>query len=314
MDKIFINTNIFLDMYRSNFEKSPAIIMTFLYDNKNYLITTEQSINEFDCNRYSILKKQLDTFQNNTNIGKDSTSFLRSLTSYKNYKNSIEEFNKQRKSVIDEIQEKINSLENDEIFNKFKGLCNNDNTIKSSNKIIDSAYKRKISGNPPTSDKYTCGDEIIWESLLSYGIENHNNLIIVSNDKTFTDNEEFLIQEYKNKTNGTLTICSNISTAYHNIGIEISNEAKEAEENLTWTDIIIAALSNLGGEAALTDIYKEASNILYYHNCSTKMKNNAKESTIRGILQRFSSDSNSYNGKMDLFHQISDGIWSLRDI
>ena len=47
MTKIFIDTNIFLDMYRANIQKDIKTIMQFLYQNKKYFITTEQSINEF---------------------------------------------------------------------------------------------------------------------------------------------------------------------------------------------------------------------------------------------------------------------------
>ena len=183
----------------------------------------------------------------------------------------------------------------------------------SSSEIIDSASRRKLAGNPPTSDKYTCGDEIIWESLLSYEIEHKEDLIVVSKDKTFTNNSEFLCGEYTSKTGKVLTIRQDIIEAYRLVGVELPREIEQAEENLKWTDVIITALTNLGGEATLTEIYNEASDILYYNDCQSKMKNKAKESTIRGILQRFSSDiPSAYNGRKDLFHQISEGVWALR--
>ena len=43
-----------------------------------------------------------------------------------------------------------------------------------------------------------------------------------------------------------------------------------------------------------------------------KMESKAKEPTVRGV-QRFSSDiSTAYNGKRDLFRQIPEGVWALR--
>lgn len=68
MTKIFIDTNIFLDMYRANIQKDIKTIMQFLYQNKKYFITTEQSINEFLRNRRKVLNEALDDFKKKTNI------------------------------------------------------------------------------------------------------------------------------------------------------------------------------------------------------------------------------------------------------
>ena len=108
-------------------------------------------------------------------------------------------------------------------------------------------------------------------------------------------------------------LCNNISDAYRLVVITLSNDVIRAEENFTWTDIIVTALTNLGGKAILSDIYNEANDILYYNDCYSTLQNKAKESTIRGILQHFSSDfPTAYNGSKDLFHQVSDGVWALR--
>lgn len=300
-------------MYRTNLPKDIKTIMQFLYHNKKYFITTEQSINEFTRNRNKILSDTLTRFKERTNIDKGSSTFLRSLTSFKKYDDSLKKFLGQKNCIIEEIQEKISNPQKDDIFTNFKKLCIIKNTIPLSNEIIDSANRRKIAGNPPTSDKFTCGDEIIWESLLSYEIEHKENLIFVSKDKTFVNNKEFLCEEYNSKTGKILTVCQDVIEAYRIVGVELTGEIEQAEENLKWTDVIITALTNLGGEATLTDIYNEANDILYDNNCKTKMMNKAKESTIRGILQRFSSDIPSvYNGKKDLFRQISEGVWALR--
>ena len=313
MTKIFIDTNIFLDMYRANIQKDIKTIMQFLYQNKKYFITTEQSINEFLRNRRKVLNEALDDFKKKTNIDNGTTTFLRSLASFKKYDDSLKKFQEQKKNITEEIKDKIENPQNDDVFSKFKKLCKADNVILLSDEIIDSAIRRKFAGNPPMSNKNTCCDEIIWESLLSYETEQKEDLIIVSNDGTFSDDGEFLCNEYKTKTGKDLTVCKGIIEAYRIVGVKPSKKTEQAEENLKWTDIIITALTNLGGEAALTDIYNEASDILYYNDCRSKMQNKAKESTIRGVLQRFSSDCPSvYNGKKDLFCQISEGVWALR--
>lgn len=120
--KIFIDTNIFLDMYRSNLPKDIKTIMQFLYQNKEYFITTEQSINEFTRNRHRILNETLDSFKNQTNIDKGASTFLRSLASFKKYDDSLKKFREQRNYIIEEIQDKIDNPQKDDIFSKFKKL------------------------------------------------------------------------------------------------------------------------------------------------------------------------------------------------
>lgn len=313
MTKIFIDTNIFLDMYRANLQSDISTLLGFIFKNKKYFITTEQSINEFTRNRRSILEQALESFKKTSRVDKSFPSFLRSLSNFKNYEETLSKYSIQRQAMIDEIQDKIDDVDKDMIYTKFMKLCNPNCIISTTKEIIDLVNHRKLSGNPPTSDKYTCGDEIIWESLLYYETERKEDLIIVSNDKTFAKNREFLVTEYKRKIEKKLMLCNNISDAYRLVGVTLSNDIIRAEENFTWTDIIVTALTNLGGEATLSEIYNEANDILYYNDCYSKLQNKAKESTIRGILQRFSSDFlNSYNGSKDLFHQISDGVWALR--
>ena len=313
MTKIFIDTNIFLDMYRANLQSDISTLLGFIFKNKKYFITTEQSINEFTRNRRSILEQALESFKKTSRVDRSFPSFLRSLSNFKNYEETLSKYSIQRQAMIDEIQDKIDDVDKDMIYTKFMKLCNPNCIISTTKEIIDLANRRKLSGNPPTSDKYTCGDEIIWESLLYYETERKEDLIIVSNDKTFAKNREFLVTEYKRKIEKKLMLCNNISDAYRLVGVTLSNDIIRAEENFTWTDIIVTALTNLGGEATLSEIYNEANDILYYNDCYSKLQNKAKESTIRGVLQRFSSDFlNSYNGSKDLFHQISDGVWALR--
>ena len=313
MTKIFIDTNIFLDMYRANLQSDISTLLGFIFKNKKYFITTEQSINEFTRNRRSILEQALESFKKTSRVDRSFPSFLRSLSNFKNYEETLSKYSIQRQAMIDEIQDKIDDVDKDMIYTKFMKLCNPNCIISTTKEIIDLANHRKLSGNPPTSDKYSCGDEIIWESLLYYETERKEDLIIVSNDKTFAKNREFLVTEYKRKIEKKLMLCNNISDAYRLVGVTLSNDIIRAEENFTWTDIIVTALTNLGGEATLSEIYNEANDILYYNDCYSKLQNKAKESTIRGILQRFSSDFlNSYNGSKDLFHQISDGVWALR--
>ena len=309
---IYIDTNIFLEMYRANLKKDIVTIMNFIFQNKKHFVITEQTKNEFLRNRMGVLNSTLAEFLNQTSISYGASSFLRSLSSFKSYKESLQKLESAKNSVKNEIETITNNPEKDQVYKKFMHLCF-PSIIKTTDAIVDSAHRRKLMGNPPTSDKYTCGDEIIWESLLSYERQKKNDLIIVTKDKTFSDNILFLSDEYFENTGKRLTVFDDLIRAYKSIGIECKNNVEQAADNLRWTDIIITALVNLGGQASLKEIYDEANDILLFRNCQSKLLNKAKESTIRGILQRFSSDTPTvYNGSKDLFHQVSDGIWALR--
>lgn len=77
-----------------------------------------------------------------------------------------------------------------------------------------------------------------------------------------------------------------------------------------WREDIEKALNNLGGQAHLSDIYCEIEKIRE-GKLSQKW-----HSVVRGEIERFSSDSKVYNGKLDFFYSVEgkgNGIWGLRN-
>lgn len=78
----------------------------------------------------------------------------------------------------------------------------------------------------------------------------------------------------------------------------------------TWKEDIITVINNLGGQAHLSEIYAEIEK-LRKDNLTQSWK-----SVLRGTIERYSSDSEVYNGKVeDLFYTVEgkgNGIWGLR--
>jgi hypothetical protein len=77
----------------------------------------------------------------------------------------------------------------------------------------------------------------------------------------------------------------------------------------TWIDDISTSLSNLGGVARLTDIYSEVKKV------RPGPHPKSIEATIRGAIERNSSDSAAHVGGRDLFFSVKglgSGIWGLR--
>jgi len=77
----------------------------------------------------------------------------------------------------------------------------------------------------------------------------------------------------------------------------------------SWVDEIALAIENLGGIASLADIYEEVRRIRPLpHPVNLG-------ASIRGAIERNSSDSAAFSGKDDIFfsvHGIGGGVWGLR--
>lgn len=305
--KIFIDTNIFLGLYNSNDSGNVKAFMRTLFKNKKILITTEQSVNEYLRNRTRIINDFKNTFIDPA-ATTHTSSFVSSFPEYKDYLRCVKELKSCRKKVIGKIDTILSDTTQDYIYESFVKLWKVSNTISTTDEYIDLARKRKTLGNPPGGDKYSSGDEVIWETLIN---TLKCNLIVVSKDRTYTQNKEFLQLEYHTKTGCELIICNTVCVAFSMLGIDMDQSAMEAEDNIRWVDIIIQALEQLGGKATLAEIYEECKDLVALFHLD-KLNNATIDSTIRRTIYQHSSDVTAYLGKDDVFHRVSSGVWELR--
>lgn len=321
MFKIFIDTNIFLDFYRYNKNDNISNLKDEFKKYFEYFINTKQSYDEFFRNREKTINEFIDTLKSQINPLYDG-NFLSSLNGFEDYYENMKLANKSIKCMIDKCSELIFDFEKDPVYSLYLLFCHN--TYDRTRDIIDRAIKRKYIGNPPTSNKSTCCDEIIWESIL----ENcHDDLIIVTRDKTFNENYNFLKNEYNEKNGKKLLIVELISDAIRLLGDDPSNNLETIEKNIllekevleyevyheksNWVNIVYEALQSLGGVAYLSQIYDKVYDIIE-NDYPEKLTNKDIKATIRGILQRYCSDSTSYNNKADLFKKIKNGVWAIK--
>ena len=323
MYKIFIDTNIFLDFYRVNNRDSLIELSDEIVKYKRYLIGTEQSNDEFFRNRERIINEFIMILNKQINSLYDN-NFISTLDCYREYSDDIKKANASIKKMMDTCKILIDEIDKDPVYKLYLNVTSKMYTR--TELIIDKAIKRKQIGNPPTSTKNTCCDEIIWETLIS---NCKDDLIIVSRDNTFKDNYSFLRNEYNKKTGKKLVVVELISDAIRYNGQIPSEKFEDIENNLivekdfleygmlqeksNWVNIIYNSLLRLGGEATLKELYNEVYRIVET-KYPEKINNNDIEATIRGILQRYCSESTNYNQKFDLFKQIERGRWSIRNI
>lgn len=79
-----------------------------------------------------------------------------------------------------------------------------------------------------------------------------------------------------------------------------------------WLDEIIEAIQELGGHAFYKDIYDK---IIEKDNMDL-IQNKSWKASVRRTIERYSSDSDVYNGKVDIFYSVEGkgkGHWGLRN-
>lgn len=100
-------------------------------------------------------------------------------------------------SKIDSV---LSDPKQDYIYESFIKLWKSSNTLLTTDDNINLAIKRKALGNPPGGDKFSSGDEVIWETLIN---DLKCNLIVVSKDRTYIQNKEFLQYDITKKQDVT---------------------------------------------------------------------------------------------------------------
>jgi len=253
MTKIFIDTNKFLDFYRYEEENEEVLDKLALANN---ILITEQVIEEFNRNRFSEIRRLLENVESKA---KDLNDGLCNLKPVGIFAEKISTLNKNNSKLIQEIKtnfqplkEEINSMLNDDsndvVFNAFNMIINNEQTtiIKDNEKAYNLALKRNRLGGLPRSDnKYlTICDEYFWESLL---LNSKDNIIFVTRDKTYLDNQKILIEEFKKKTGKSIKFMELVSTALKELGADISKEAIEKEQHEQNEILLLDALSDVTG-------------------------------------------------------------------
>lgn len=226
--KLFVDTNIYLDFYRAASDR--LSLFDELKKLGDALIISEQGYKEFQRNRTIELTRLSAEIKRTTSISIYTTAVLQDMVEHKEASN----LQSQVRTIGLQLMKKIGVMlepnpGDDPVLDAYKELIKTSTFIKTKEELIGKAKIRKILGNPPTSpDRHSVCDELLWEELIEFCDE---DLIIVSNDKTFTGNKKILTDEFSSTHPGkNLEIIKNVSDALKILG-EASErlEATEAE-------------------------------------------------------------------------------------
>jgi hypothetical protein len=258
MAKIYTDTNRFVDFYQAALDKID--VFDELQKYKGSLVLTEQTITEFRRNRVSTLNWLVTRFGKSLDVSAPyTTSLLKALPGHRELTELLDKCKKQGRTILEQLRQMIADEKKDPVAQKFLALAADGAVmkLKLTDEAVDKAHRRKLLGNPPSSsDKYSVGDEVIWELLLAKLKE---DLIIVTKDHTFHENLSLLGEEYEQRTGRKLLLVTDkFGEALKTIGqaptkelIEAEKKAKDISEHPEAIPRhVLGGVAHFGGESS----------------------------------------------------------------
>ena len=231
MIRVFIDTNILLGFYQAAADR--LVVFKTLGELRSRIVFTTQTRMEFERNRVVILRRIAKLLTETTKWSPYTTSIIRALPGFDDLTRVRDETQRIAKSMCEALQRAIEEPEHDLVLAEFEKLYGDSTVTKVTitQDLIGRAQTRKLLGNPPTSpDKLTAGDEVAWEALLA---NLHDDLIVVSQDNTFLDNQRLLAAEYEERTGAKLVaVTPRVSEAIKLLGETPPKEIIAADETL----------------------------------------------------------------------------------
>ena len=279
---VFVDTNKYLDAYRSDNELSISLLEKLL-PILPQIITSSQVEMEFEKNRQKVIREALD--QISTNFDKPRIPAF--LSDQKGTTKILNEFNDCKKRVNDLKKKVTNILKNprthDPVFKIsqkiFRGVSpynlGRDKNIR--HEIRELAQKRFQLGYPPRkNDDTSMGDAVNWEWIINCASSAKRNIIIVSRDRDYGEHidgrsylNDWLAKEFEERVpkGKKVVLFQRLSDALKALEITVTEEESEAENRE-----ILNAVSTIAGLGAIlsSDCAHSASEILQNEFKKTK--------------------------------------------
>jgi predicted nucleic acid-binding protein len=200
MSLVYIDTNVFLDFYQASTDR--LTVFEDIVGRSKSVLLTQQTVNEFRRNRVNCLAKLVGQIEKAPNPQLYTTAVVRALPGFQEWDKAKDAAKKAAQEIAKELTSWLTNEESDPVLTAFEKLVVSAKLIDFDDALILRARQRKILGQPPTSpDKHTIGDELIWESLLTW---KEDDLVVVTRDTSFLDNRAILKKEFESKTGKSL--------------------------------------------------------------------------------------------------------------
>jgi hypothetical protein len=228
MALVYIDTNVFLDFYQASTDRL-AVFEDILGRSKNVLLT-QQTVNEFRRNRIARLTVLAENIKKGPHPQLYTTAVVQALPGFQAWVKARDEARNAAQAIANELTSWVTKEESDPVLVAFEKLVSSAKVIGFNETLIERARRRKILGQPPTTpDKHTIGDELIWESLLTW---KEDDLVLVTRDKSFLDNGAILKREFEATTGRSLVeLTGSLASGLKATG-QASEKIEEAEKKL----------------------------------------------------------------------------------
>jgi len=308
MTKLFIDTNIYLDFYRAASDR--LSLFEELKKMRSSLIISEQGYKEFQRNRTVQLTKLSAEIERTTSTSIYTTAVVKDMAEHK----EAIHLQSQIRKIGQELKKKIGVMlepkpGDDPVLDAYEDLIKISPPIPTKENLIAKAEVRKILGNPPTSpDRHSVCDELLWEELIDFC---NDDLIIVSNDKTFTENKKILRDEFSKAHPGkNLEIVKSVSEALTILG-KVSERLEATEAEMVFN---IKQLTSKTADAIMEIAIRKSSPIiltkdqervtLKIRNISLSRENSAKNDLLDAIDELI---------RMKLIKEVGSDIYELTE-
>lgn len=193
---VYVDTNIFLDFYQAATDRVEAF--EEIVARAEHIVLPAQTVDEFKRNRLSCLENLVATLEKTPPPTIYTVAAIRSLPMFKEWESLRDHARKVTNALIKEVQKWIDDPTTDPVLQSFEQLTRKAMRVPTTDDLVRLAQRRKLLGQPPTTpNKHTIGDELIWESLLSFL---RDDLVLVTRDKSFLLNESILRSEFSTAT------------------------------------------------------------------------------------------------------------------
>lgn len=243
---IFIDTNIFLDFYRTRGSVVGGML-DHIDGNHERIITTLQVEMEYKNNRQGVILEAIDSLKKTQWNPLVIPAFLEDAKPAEIIERNRKLAKTQSKKLEDRLNRVLkNPTYNDKVFRVLQRLfkanseCHLTREKKERHQVYRLARKRMSLGYPPRKKGDTsCGDAINWEWIIKCAENNSGEIIIVSRDSDFgiLHNGECILndwlqQEFKERlrTRRKVYLTRRLAEGFKKAGIKVSKKEEEEEE------------------------------------------------------------------------------------
>lgn len=214
MAVIHIDSDVILGFYESSIERMK--VFDDLRVRADCFFVTEQMTREVKRNRVKKLNGLADEVEKNSSAVLSSAAIVHGLDEFAEWQAANKEAKRHADAIVKQLRDWAADESADPVFQEFVNIYKAGTTTTTPPGAIERAHRRKLIGEPPSSQGTTIGDEVIWETLL---VACQQDLIIVSRDQTYFQNESVLRAEFEAAGNRRLVLVTkNLSEALAEVG------------------------------------------------------------------------------------------------